>query len=254
MGETPLILANNLVLAATITGQTNPDARFSLDRLADLKRYTRWQSTDTVLKNLDFQIPAADQRPVTCLVIDKAHTLSGVACRFLYSDNGSAWTQLDTFTPASSGVIFRTYSGQTAHPYYRLELGASAELHRINQVWFGEAWQLEENPSEAYDADAKRFYYDDFDTESGIKIRVNHFEKGVVEFDLTLVGDDEYASLDQFFTDLSASFGFLWFVNKPASAPSKIMYMISDMEERRFASRRDALVRTGSLSFEEVLG
>lgn len=254
MAETPLILGNNLGAKATITGQVNPDSRYKLARLVDGLRYTRWQSTDTVLKNLDFDVPSTYQRPVTCLVFDKGHTLSGVQVRFLYSDNASSYTQVDSFTPASNAVILRRFTGQVAHRYYRIELGSSAELHRIPQVWFGQAWAMEYNPVNPFDPDAKRLEYEDFETESGIIKRVDKFEKGVIDMKLEDIPSAMYANINTLFSDFRTYGGFLWYVFEPDTNPSKIMYMVHKMKDRRFPQNDTGAYREGSLQFEEVLG
>lgn len=254
MAETPYILANNLAAKAVITGQADPDAKFRLARLVDGKRYTRWQSTDTVLKNLDFDVPALYQRPVTSLVIDRKHTLAGVPLRFLYSDNGSAYTEIDAFTPPSNAVIFRRYAGQIAHRYYRLELGASAELHRIYQIWFGEGWSLEFPPELPFDGDAARLVYDDFETESGVALRSSRFEKRTIDLPMKLITPAEYARLKTFFSDVKTYGGFLWYVELPDTAPADILYMIHTIKERRFPKNTSGVYRDGALVCEEVLG
>lgn len=255
MAETPHILANNLAAKATITGQQGANTKYKLARLVDGFRYSRWQSNDTVLKNLDFDVPVGYQRPATCFILDRNHTLSGVACRFLYADNaGGPWTQVDTFTPVSSAVVFRRYTGQTAHRYYRLELGNSAELHRINQVWFGEGWQMEFPPENLTDGDAERIEYSDLETEAGVVIRTDRFKKRMIDVPMKLITPQEYAKIKTFFADLALYRGFLWYAELPDTNPSDIIYCIHMMKERRFPKSSNPIYREGTLKFEEVLG
>lgn len=256
MAETPLILGNNIAIRATITGQVNPDTRYSLDRLVDLKRYTQWRSTDTVLKNLDFAIPAAYQRAVNCLIIDRNHTLDGVACRFLYSDDGSpeTFTQIDSFTPSGSGVIFRRFSGQTAHPTYRLELGASSELHRIPQIWFGEAWTMLAGPVNGFAPRRRLVQYDDFDSDSGVLVRMNKFKKEVRDMRLILRTAAERTKFYQLLDDFEEYGGFCWYVTKPDTDPTQIIYAVHKNTEFADESQHEDVAPTVSLRLEEVLG
>lgn len=256
MPETPLILGNNIAMRATITGQVNPDTRYSLDRMVDLKRYTQWRSTDTVLKNIDFEIPTAYQRAVNCLIIDKNHTLNGVACRFLYSDNDSpqTFTQIDSFTPSGSGVIFRRFSGQTAHPTYRLELGASSELHRIPQVWFGAAWTLEAGPVGQFAQRRRMLNYEDFDADSGVLVRINRFKKEVREMALILRTSTERNNYYQLLDDIEEYGGFCWFVLRPDTEPTRIIYAIHKNTDFSDDSIHELVAPTVNLRLEEVLG
>ncbi|HEY5595298.1 MAG TPA: hypothetical protein VIL61_09125 [Nitrospiria bacterium] len=251
--ETPFIFGNNLAMKATITGQQGADPTFKMARIADGKRYTRWQSTDTVLKNLDFDIPAAYQRPVNCLIMDRGHSLANVVCKFYYSNDGAAWTQVDNFTPASSAVIFRQFSGQTAHRYYRLELGSSSVLHKINQVWFGQGWSLERNPAGSFDPDAERIEFTDFETESGVMVRFLRFRKRTIEMTFPIIQSAMYDNIKILFSDFSIFGGFLWFVWRPTTAPTDILYMIHKIDKRQF-DYPGGVHRTGRFIFEEVLG
>ncbi len=161
---------------------------------------------------------------------------------------------MDTFTPASSAVVFRRFSGQMAHPYYRLELGASAELQRIPQIWFGQGWSLAYNPVAPFDPEETRFEYDDLETEAGVTLRNRKFEKRSFQLDLTDLPAAEYANIQTFCADIITYGGFLWFVFRPDSNPSDILYMLHKIKQRRFAQNQTGAYRDGSIPLEEVLG
>lgn len=253
MPETPYILSNNLAMKAAITVQEGSDATFKKARLADGKRYTRWQSTDTVLKNIDFDVPTAYQRPVTCLILDKSHTLANVQLKWYWSDNGTSWTLVDTWTPTTTAVIFRRFTSQVSHRYYRLELGTTTELHRIYQIWFGEGWSLERNPGIPFDPDAENLDFEDFATEAGVLLRYYRFKKRTIEMNFPIIQAAMYANIKKLFTDFKDYGGFCWFLWRPDTVPSDILYMIQDVKERRFAYP-GGIPRQGQIKFSEVLG
>lgn len=252
MPETPLILGNNVASKATITGQEGSDLRYRLLRMVDFKRYTRWHSNDTIAKDLVFNVPSVYQRPVNCLIIDKNHTLNGVQCRFAYSDDGVNYTQIDVFTPSGSGVIFRQYTGQTTHQYHRLNMAASSELNRINQIWFGQAWSLERNPAVPFDPDAENITFDDYVSQSGIIVRYQRFQKRVIEMKFPIIQAAMYTNIKTLFSDFKTYGGFLWFVFRPTSNPADILFMINKTNKRSFPYP-GGIPRTGSFQFEEVL-
>ena len=96
--------------------------------------------------------------------------------------------------------------------------------------------------------------YDDFDSDSGVLVRMNKFKKEVRDMSLILRTTAERNEFYQLLDDFEEYGGFCWYVTKPTTDPTRIIYAVHKNTEFSDESQHEDVAPTVGLRLEEVLG
>jgi len=156
----PVILYNNILNNDTLTA-TSTASGYHVDNLVDMRSYTKWKATSNGTQNIDvhasgstflgyqtggtlrlisggklkLQFPAGV--PPNAIGIYNHNLYSvGATVKVYYSHDGSSYTLLYTFVPASNNAQLKTFAGIAA-AYWRVELSGMIAAPEIGILMLG---------------------------------------------------------------------------------------------------------------------